>query len=62
MPTAVLVGYLLIISGNFVQLFCIYILGAYVGRTYLEVKGRPSYVLLEVVGDGEVREEAPEAR
>jgi dolichol-phosphate mannosyltransferase len=62
MPTAVLVGYLLIISGNFVQLFCIYILGAYVGRTYLEVKGRPSYVLLEVVGDAEERKEGPEAR
>lgn len=49
MPTTILFGYLLIISGNFVQVFCIYILGAYVGRTYLEVKGRPAYVLLEVV-------------
>jgi dolichol-phosphate mannosyltransferase len=49
MPTTILIGYLLIISGNFVQVFCIYILGAYVGRTYLEVKGRPAYVLLEVV-------------
>ena len=45
----VLVGYLLVLSGNFVQVLCIYILGAYVGRTYLEVKGRPPYVLMEVV-------------
>jgi polyisoprenyl-phosphate glycosyltransferase len=47
----VLGGYLLIISGNFVQVFCIYILGAYVGRTYLEVKQRPAYVVMEVVSD-----------
>lgn len=47
----VLVGYFLVVSGNFVQVFCIYILGAYVGRTYLEVKGRPSYVIMEVLGE-----------
>jgi dolichol-phosphate mannosyltransferase len=41
---------LLILSGNFVQVFCMYILGAYVGRTYLEAKGRPPYVIMEVVG------------
>jgi len=57
-PPLILLGYLLILSGNFVQAFCSYILGAYVGRTYLEVKGRPPYVLMEVVrgeesGDGE---------
>jgi dolichol-phosphate mannosyltransferase len=45
----VLAGYLLILSGNFVQVFCIYILGAYVGRTYLEVKGRPTYVVREII-------------
>lgn len=49
LPLPVLLGYLLVLSGNFVQVFCIYILGAYVGRTYLEVKGRPPYVLMEVV-------------
>jgi dolichol-phosphate mannosyltransferase len=47
----ILTGYLLIISGNFVQVLCIYILGAYVGRTYLEVKGRPSYLVMEVIGE-----------
>jgi dolichol-phosphate mannosyltransferase len=51
LPPAVLLGYLLVITGNFVQVFCLYILGAYVGRTYLEAKGRPSYVVAEVVGD-----------
>ena len=35
----------------FVNLFCIYVLSAYVGRTYLEVKRRPSYVIMEVIGD-----------
>ena len=49
----ILLGYLLIITGNLVQVFCIYILGAYVGRTYLEVKGRPSYVVMEMVGQSE---------
>jgi polyisoprenyl-phosphate glycosyltransferase len=46
----VLAGFLLIALGNFVQVFCIYLLGAYVGRTYLEVKGRPPYVVMEVIG------------
>lgn len=55
---AFLIGYLFIVSGNFVQIFCIYILGAYVGRTYLEVKGRPSYVIMEVVGDNRTSEGA----
>jgi hypothetical protein len=27
------------------------VLGAYVARTYLEVKGRPPYIVMEVVGD-----------
>jgi dolichol-phosphate mannosyltransferase len=52
-PTWALISYLLILSGNFVQVFCIYILGAYVGRTYLESKGRPPYVIMEVVGSRE---------
>jgi glycosyltransferase involved in cell wall biosynthesis len=51
LPPWILLLYLLILSGNFVQALCIYILGAYVGRTYLEVKGRPAYVVMEVVGD-----------
>jgi len=33
-----------------VQALCVYILGAYLGRTYLEVKGRPSYVVMEILG------------
>ncbi len=36
--------------GGFVQISCTYILSAYVGRLYLEVKGRPSYLIQEVVG------------
>jgi dolichol-phosphate mannosyltransferase len=49
-PRWALISYLLILSGNFVQVFCMYILGAYVGRTYLESKGRPPYLIMEVVG------------
>jgi dolichol-phosphate mannosyltransferase len=33
----------------FSVLLCLYILSAYIGRMYLEVKGRPSYVLMEVL-------------
>jgi polyisoprenyl-phosphate glycosyltransferase len=50
-PPLILLGFLLILLGNLVQVFCIYILGAYVGRTYLEVKGRPPYVVMEAIGE-----------
>lgn len=43
--------YAMISLGNFMTLFCLYVLSAYVGRTYLEVQGRPSYIVMEVVGD-----------
>jgi dolichol-phosphate mannosyltransferase len=50
MPPGMAVGLFLILLGNFVQVFCIYILGAYVGRTYIEAKGRPPYIIMEIVG------------
>lgn len=52
LSTPTLIGYVLIALGNGVQSFCIYILGAYVGRTYLEVKGRPAYLIAETVRPG----------
>ncbi len=52
----VLGGLILVAGGNFVITTCLYILGAYVGRTYLEVKGRPPYLVMEVVDPGERRE------
>lgn len=58
-PRPFLLAYVLIASGNALLSFCIYILGAYVGRTYLEVKGRPPYVILEVVAGPERPEPAP---
>lgn len=33
----------------FSVLICLYVLSAYVGRMYLEVKGRPPYVLMEIL-------------
>ena len=47
-----LIGYILVAAGNFVVTICLYILGAYVGRTYLEAKGRPAYLIMEVVDGG----------
>ena len=40
---------ILIAGGNFVVTACLYILGGYVGRAYLEAKGRPPYVMLQVL-------------
>lgn len=37
----------LMIASNSLILFCLYILGAYLGRSYLEVKGRPTYIVYE---------------
>lgn len=38
---------ILMIASNSLILFCLYILGAYLGRAYLEIKGRPSYIVYE---------------
>ncbi len=39
----------LILLSNATILFCLYIVGAYLGRAYLEVKGRPTYIVAEVL-------------
>ncbi|NOK22553.1 glycosyltransferase family 2 protein [Corallococcus carmarthensis] len=57
-PRPFLFAYVLIATGNAVLAFCLYILGAYVGRTYLEVKGRPPYVVMERV-EPRARQENP---
>ncbi len=31
------------------QIFCLYIIGAYLGRMYLEVKARPAYIVMETI-------------
>jgi dolichol-phosphate mannosyltransferase len=38
---------------NGLVMFCLYIIGAYLGRTYLEVKGRPTYVVADVLDANE---------
>jgi dolichol-phosphate mannosyltransferase len=53
-PNSPLIGYTLITIALFflgsVQLFCIGILGEYIGRIYEEVKGRPIYTVKEMRG------------
>lgn len=53
-PESSLTGFAIIATAIFflgaVQLFCIGILGEYIGRIHEEVKGRPLYTLDEVVG------------
>jgi dolichol-phosphate mannosyltransferase len=53
-PAAPLIGYTIITAAIFflaaVQLFCLGILGEYLGRVYEEVKGRPLFTLKEVAG------------
>lgn len=41
--------FLLVLVSNGIVLFCLYVLGAYLGRAYLEVKGRPTYIVADVV-------------
>jgi dolichol-phosphate mannosyltransferase len=40
---------LIVLVNNSIVLFCLYVLGAYLGRAYLEVKGRPTYIVAEVI-------------
>jgi glycosyltransferase involved in cell wall biosynthesis len=53
-PAAPLIGYTIITAAIFflaaVQLFCLGILGEYLGRVYEEVKGRPLFTVKEVAG------------
>jgi dolichol-phosphate mannosyltransferase len=60
---ASLVVALLMLGG--VQLFCLGIVGEYIGRMYEEVKGRPLYITDEVIGDlhpGYLERLAPRSR
>jgi len=40
---------LAVLATSSVNLACLYIFSAYIGRTYLEMKGRPTYVILETI-------------
>lgn len=42
---------IMLLSNSFI-LFCLYILGAYLGRAYLEVKGRPNYIVADIAEFG----------
>lgn len=44
-----ILGYILIAGSTFLQMLCFYVLSAYIGRMYLEVKARPTYLIAEVV-------------
>lgn len=41
--------FVLISLGHFMTLLSIYVMSAYIGRTYLEVKGRPNFLILETI-------------
>jgi len=36
--------------GFFLVFFCFYVISSYVGRSYLELKGRPPYIVMETIG------------
>ncbi|HAC80043.1 MAG: glycosyltransferase family 2 protein [Candidatus Binatia bacterium] len=40
---------LAVLATSSVNLACLYIFSAYIGRTYLEIKGRPTFVVMETV-------------
>lgn len=58
MPSGIDAGIMLILLCILItsaaQLLSIYILGAYVGRTYLEVKNRPTYIIRETISKEEL--------
>ena len=41
----------IVLFSNAVVLFCLYIIGAYVGRAYIEAKRRPTYIVRDILGD-----------
>ena len=49
-----------ILTTSTVQLLSIYILGAYVGRTYLEIKRRPTFIIDQKITNREGSPECPE--
>jgi dolichol-phosphate mannosyltransferase len=50
---------LLIASGHALTMLCLYVFSAYLGRMYLEVKGRPSYIVMEEIAPLEHEREGP---
>jgi glycosyltransferase involved in cell wall biosynthesis len=42
----------LTLVSNGLMLFCLYVVGAYLGRAYLEVKARPTYIVAETIESG----------
>ncbi|HEY7291247.1 MAG TPA: glycosyltransferase family 2 protein [Vicinamibacterales bacterium] len=52
---------LLIASGHALTMLCLYVFSAYLGRLYLEVKGRPAYIIMEQVPSLEESQEGRRA-
>ena len=50
---------LLIASGHALTMLCLYVFSAYLGRMYLEVKGRPPYIIMEEIVGVEDEKEGP---
>jgi glycosyltransferase involved in cell wall biosynthesis len=48
-PLPFLLISLLIAGGHALTMLCLYVFSAYLGRMYLEVKGRPPYIIMEQV-------------
>jgi glycosyltransferase involved in cell wall biosynthesis len=44
-----LVTFGLVAFTSCLQIFCLYLLGAYLGRMYIEVKSRPAYLVMETI-------------
>jgi hypothetical protein len=50
---------LLIASGHGLTMLCLYVVSAYLGRMYIEIKGRPSYIIMEQIGRAGHEKEKP---
>jgi polyisoprenyl-phosphate glycosyltransferase len=49
-PPWFLIGFTLTASVGFATLFSLYIIAGYIGRMYLEIKQRPSFIVMEEIG------------
>ena len=44
-----ILAYFLISASGFMVMFALYVMGAYIGRAYLEIKGRPTFIIKEII-------------
>jgi len=55
-PLPFLVVSIVIVGSNALVMLVLYVFSAYLGRMYLEIKGRPPYIVMETIGGAKAEE------